>query len=205
MTTRQYSGQSPEERDADRTRRLLDAGRELFGTVGYAATSVERLCSEAKVSTRDFYKTYDNKEALFVAVYQEISDESVERVMASLAATEGQPMEIRIPGALNAYFGPKAEDLRVARIAFVEVMGISQEMETLRLERREGLVAFIEAEGAAAVARGETTPRDFRFVALALSGAANMVVFDWAARQGPGDITEFQGKLADLAVTLLAR
>ncbi|MCZ4499063.1 MAG: hypothetical protein JWQ74_1616 [Marmoricola sp.] len=205
MTARPYAGQTPEERDAERTRRLLAAERELFGTIGYAATSVERICTEAKVSTRHFYQLYENKEALFVAVYQEINDQSFALVLDSLAESAGEPMNVRIPSALNAYFAPMIADVRAARIAFVEMMGISPQMEERRLTRRESLVAFIEAEGAAAVERGETTTRDFRFAALALSGAANTVVFDWASRETPGDLAEFEGKLADLAITLLAR
>jgi len=205
VTTRAYGGQSPEERDRERMRKLLAAGRELFGTVGYAATSVERLCTEAKVSTRHFYLLYENKEALFVAVYEEISSESFERVFGSLAETAGQPIDVRIPAALNAYFGPKVEDFRLARIAFVEVMGISAAMEERRLARRESMVSFIEAEANAAVERGETTARDFRFVALALSGAAAAVVYDWASREAPGDIREFEQKLASMVITLLVR
>lgn len=37
-----------------RYRLLLRAGLELFGTRGYAATSIAALCSEASVSTRNF-------------------------------------------------------------------------------------------------------------------------------------------------------
>lgn len=204
-TARRYSGQSPDERDAERTRRLLAAGRELFGTIGYAATSVERLCTEAKVSTRHFYQLYDNKEAAFLGVYEEITGQSFERSVAALAGSTDRPMLERVPEAFMAYIGPMVEDIRAARIAFVEIMGVSPRIEERRLAYRESLIEVIETEGRAAVARGETSDRDFRFAALALSGAANAIVYDWACREPRGDVRELEGKLADLALTLLVR
>ena len=47
---RGYGGRSAAERRAERRERLLAAGLELFGTRGYAATSIERLCAAASVS-----------------------------------------------------------------------------------------------------------------------------------------------------------
>jgi AcrR family transcriptional regulator len=202
---RLYSGQSPDERNAHRRRRLLDAGRELFGTTGYAGTSVERLCSQAKVSTRHFYQLYGNKEAAFLDVYDEINGQSLERALTEMAASEGEPMDVRVSQALLAYIAPLAEDLRAARIAFVEVMGISPETEQRRLAYRESLVALVEAEGAAAVARGEVTPRDFRFATLALDGAASAVIYDWASAGGTDDVRALEQAVIDLALTILVR
>lgn len=96
------------------------------------------------------------------------------------------------------------DDLRFARIAFVEVMGVSQRVEEKRLEYREALIALIETEGRAAVAAGEIAGRDFRFAALALVGAANAIVYDWTARLGRQSVERFEEQLTALAVGLLA-
>lgn len=202
-TARRYSGQSPDERDAERTRRLLAAGRELFGTIGYAATSVERLCSEAKVSTRHFYQLHTNKESAFLAVFEEILGQSFERALLSLDESAHRPLRERVPGALFAYLGPMVEDIRAARIVFVEIMGASPWIEERRLAFRESLIAVIEAEGGAAVARGETSPRDFRFAALAIFGAANAVVYDWVRREPQSDVRDLEQQLSELALILL--
>ena len=114
-------------------------------------------------------------------------------------------MAERVPDALRAYVGPMIEDVRVARIAFVEIMAISRDVEVRRLEFREALVNLVVAEGTAAAARGEVAPRDFRFAALALSGSANAIVFDWAQRPDRPDSTALEDQLTDLALTLLAR
>ncbi|MFL6156321.1 MAG: TetR/AcrR family transcriptional regulator, partial [Marmoricola sp.] len=179
---RVYSGLSTAERDAERRRRLLGAGLDLIGTRGYAGTSVERLCTTAKVSTRHFYQLYDNKESAFLDLYGSITARSLRAAAESLAASSGEPMTVRVPAAFSAYIVPMVEDVRVTRIAFVEIMAVSPRIEESRLAFRESLVELVVAEGSAAVARGEIADRDFRFAALALAGSANAIVYDWALR-----------------------
>lgn len=202
-TARRYAGQSAAERDARRRERLLAAGLELFGTVGYAATSVERLCATAKVSTRHFYLLYTNKEAAFLDVYDEISRRCLEAALVELTPTGDEPVRDRLPAAVVAYLGPTVEDMRAARIAFVEVMGVSPQVEERRLSRREALVDLVVTEGAAAVERGETVGRDFRFATLALTGGANAIIYDWAVGGSKISAAELKSKIADLAMTLL--
>lgn len=166
---------------------------------------MERLCTEAKVSTRHFYQLYDNKEDAFLRVYEQIIGRSFEGAATALSASADRPMLERVPDAFMAYLGPTVEDIRAAQIAFVEIMGVSPRVEERRLAYRESLIALIEAEGTAAVARGETTARDFRFAALALAGAANAIVYDWACQEPRADVTGLERQLADLALTLLVR
>jgi AcrR family transcriptional regulator len=200
---RRYSGQSADERAAARRERLLRSARRLIGTQGFPATSVERICTTAKVSTRHFYALYDNKESVFLDLYEGIVAQSLERAVESLVETTGRPLRDRVPPALLAYLGPMIEDPHAARIAFVEIIGASPRLEERRLEFRERLVALVEAEGSAAVDLGEVTPRDFRFAALALTGAANAIIYDWAQTPDPGPVEHLEDALAELAVTLL--
>jgi AcrR family transcriptional regulator len=205
LTSRTYSGLSATERDAERRSRLLAAGRELIGTQGYSAVSVEKLCATSKVSSRHFYQLYENKEAAFLDVYDSITAQSFGAAVASLEATEGEPMMERIIRAFLAYVGPMVEDIRAARIAFVEIIGASPVVEERRLSFREMLVDLVASEGAAAVARGEIADRDFRFATLALTGAANAIVYDWTLRENREDSSALEAQLTELALDLLAR
>lgn len=203
-STRRYSGQLPEERDASRRARLLEAAKSQFGSQGFAATSVDRICSAAKVSTRSFYELFGNKEAVFLAVYDDITRRSIEAATRVLVETTGAPMRERIPAAFLAYVGPLIEDAEATRIAIVEIVGASRRIEEERLAFRELVVALVTAEGEAAVARGEITPRDFRFAAISLAGAANAVVYDWTRRSDAEPPEELEQKLVDLALAVLA-
>lgn len=200
---RVYAGQSADERDAARRARLLGAIHHVVGTQGYGALKIERVCAQANVSTRNFYKQYENKEAAFADLYDAILGQSGQRVLTYLAETEGQPLVERIPTALLAFLKPMFDDPRTARIAFVEVVGLSPRIEETRLRNRELLIELIEAEGRAAVARGEVTDRDFRFAALALIGAATAVAHDWMLRAERPSIDDVERQLAALAVQLL--
>lgn len=200
---RAYAGQSADERDALRRARLLDATRELIGTEGYAATTIERICSTASVSTRHFYLLYASKEAVFIDLYDTMISRSIDATMSFWQESEGRPMRDRVPAALIAYVRPFLADPPAARILFVEAMGVSPALERKRQDVRELLVAFVERVGADAVARGEVADRDFRFLSLALIGAAIAIVQDWAAHADHLPVAELERKICDLAVKLI--
>lgn len=202
---RVYAGKSATERDAERRKRLLTAMFDIVGSHGYSELTVERLCNQANVSTRDFYKQYDGKESAFVDLYNCVLGQSGQRIRASLAGSAGRPLRDRIPSALVAYLAPMFKDLRAARIAFVEVVGLSARIEETRLHNRERLIQLIEAEGRAAADRGEVTDRNFRFVAIALVGAAAAIAHDWMIREVRPPIEQLERQLADLAVSLLTQ
>ncbi len=51
---RLYRGISPSERRAQRRERLLEAGLQLFGTDGYADSSIRAVCTQASLNSRYF-------------------------------------------------------------------------------------------------------------------------------------------------------
>jgi AcrR family transcriptional regulator len=201
---RRYSGRPVEEWKAARRERLLATAFDLFGTSGYHSTSIERLCSTAKVSTRHFYQEFPNKEAVLLAVYTQILEDGGVSMTKALAEAPERPLRVRLSRALSAYLETVTDDPRRARISFVEVVGASTAAERRRLAFRELVVATIVAEGKAAVERGEIRDRDFRFFGLSLIGAVNMVVFDWMARD-PRPLAEpVRRSLVDLVPLLLS-
>jgi AcrR family transcriptional regulator len=200
---RTYAGLSPDARDAERRERLREATLELAGTEGYAAMTIGRICATAAVSTRHFYQIYSSKEDAFVDLYDALTAASYGNVVTSLEETTGRPMAERVAAAIVAYMQPMLADRRVAKVAFVEIMGASPRIEQVRLDYRETLVALVESEGSAAVARGEVHDRDWRFAALGLAGAAIAVGYDWILHGQQQSTHEFERALADLAVGIL--
>ncbi len=95
-------------------------------------------------------------------------------------------------------------DPRKARIAFVEIVGVSARVEEVRLQFRNAIIALIESETKAATARGEAVrDEDVRFRALALVGAANVIVHDWSIHRGSSDAAVLEKSFCDLAVELV--
>jgi AcrR family transcriptional regulator len=77
---------------------LVAAGRELFGRTGYAATSVEDLASQARVTTGALYHHFPNKAALFEAVFEQVHMELLE---ASARAVGGQQARPATTGSVD--------------------------------------------------------------------------------------------------------
>src|ERR1700712_1906898 len=70
---------------------LIAAGRRLFGEQGYAATSVEDLAREARVTTGALYHHFPTKTALFETVFEQLH---IELLTRSADAASHAPDEI---------------------------------------------------------------------------------------------------------------
>jgi AcrR family transcriptional regulator len=200
---RSYGGRSAEERRIERRERLLAAGLELFGNRGYAQTSIERLCTTAGVSTRNFYEEFTGRESLLTALHLRINDRCRTAVAEAFAEVYDEPMPVRAERAVRAYIENSAGDPRVARISYVEVIGVSPEMERHRLEWREhwskDLLTMIED----AVARGEAIDRDYGLTTMAIIGAANNLVHHWSARGDEVPLDKLAAELTRMIVALV--
>ncbi|MEV6137300.1 TetR/AcrR family transcriptional regulator [Nocardia sp. NPDC051990] len=170
---RNYGGLSKQQRVAQRQARLIDAALELFGTQGYAATSIERLCAVANVSTRSFYEDMGSREALLIALVNRTTAHAVERALGSMARTAGQPLSARIVDSFRAYLEVTCADHRSARVCYVEVVGVSSAVEDWRMQQRRLLASLLISEAERAAERGETKWRRFDLFAIAVIGAAN--------------------------------
>ncbi len=126
---RRWRGMDRAERDAQRRSRLVEAALHVFGTVGYAASTIDMMCVEAGVATRSFYELFGSREALLRAVYDEI----IGAVAADMTAVlgRGDPPEQVVRAAVAAYLVPLAGDERKGRITQLEVVGVG-ELETYR-------------------------------------------------------------------------
>ena len=60
---------------------LLDAARELFGSVGFADTSLDEVVARAHVTKGALYHHLGSKEGLFAAVYEQVQREVSDRVV----------------------------------------------------------------------------------------------------------------------------
>ncbi|MEJ5255846.1 MAG: helix-turn-helix domain-containing protein [Acidimicrobiales bacterium] len=80
---RLHRGRTMRERRAQRRQALLDSALELFGTRGYAATSIEELCRTSNVSTRYFYEEFQNREDLLASLYEDLLARAWEAVLAA--------------------------------------------------------------------------------------------------------------------------
>jgi AcrR family transcriptional regulator len=80
-----------EDRAAARRAALIEAGIELLGTEGAARVTVRAVCREAKLTERYFYESFADggRDALLVAVHDEVARQAREAIVAAVAAHNG--------------------------------------------------------------------------------------------------------------------
>jgi AcrR family transcriptional regulator len=200
---RHYGGRSDAQRRAERHERLMEAGLELFGTEGYAGTSIERLCATASVSTRNFYEEFSGREALLIALHERITQQAMQNAMASLTGSDDEPLRERIDRTVRAYITTTSSDPKWTRLAYVEVVGVSPAVEQHRLLWRERITEFLVSEAERAVNRGEAAPRDFHLTAVAFIGAVNELVYYWSTHNRSTPLDDLCSELTRLAVAAI--
>lgn len=196
---RSYAGLSALDRRAERRERLMNAGLELFGGFGYAGTSIERLCTAAAVSTRNFYEEFPGREALLMALHDRVMQRAAEAVAEALDRIGDVPIPERIGVGFRCYITHTAGDPRWARIAYVEVVGVSAAVERNRAAWRAKCAGILIGEANRSVARGETKPRDFGLTALAIVGAINELVHHWSLQRDPDELERVIGEVVAIA------
>jgi AcrR family transcriptional regulator len=199
---RRYASKTSDERRAERRQRLLDAGLDLLASSGHRGMTIEGLCAAANVSTRTFYEEFGSREALAIALHDDVNQRALEAVVAALADTDPTDIDERAQTAVKAYLEVMTRDRRFAHVALVETVGIGPEAEAHRRQAIERFVALIELEARRLAGLGLIPQRDHHLTAVALAGALNGLVNTWA--QDPDWDTRLP-QVASEAARLVAR
>ncbi|HEX8690057.1 MAG TPA: helix-turn-helix domain-containing protein, partial [Solirubrobacterales bacterium] len=75
--------------------RLLEAAIRVAAAKGYAATTVGDLTKEAGISRTTFYELFEDKEACFLAAYDNAVDVLVRQVVAAYESEQRWPQRAR--------------------------------------------------------------------------------------------------------------
>jgi AcrR family transcriptional regulator len=200
---RRILGLDDEQRQTQRRRLLLDAALELFGTRGYANTSIELLCQTAAIGTNSFYELYPNKQAVMVGLYDRISDQLRQALTDEHATHHNDPDPIR--PLVSAFVHAAADDPRIARVAFIEAAGISPTVEDHRRRTRNAFIDGLQAIGTdirqARLQTSDHQTRDRtgpspRRNAVAIVGAITEMTLDWLLNHDPDPIDKLIDDIA---------
>lgn len=175
-------GRTLAERRWERREALLDAALDLFGTKGYAATSVEELCRTAYVSTRNFYEEFDNREAVLFALGDRLVGEAYQ-AMVEATFEDGPDRLMREARArVGALAHALLDDPRRARIAFIETLGVSPLWEARRRNAHRLFAQYFAALVRADFNAEGFGSREEDIFATGLVGAINEILSDWVLR-----------------------
>ena len=123
---------------------VLKAARELFAERGYAAVGTTEVVERAGVTRGALYHHFEDKRALFRAVYEELEREVAERLVAAVAA-EPRP-ERHLEVGIDAF--RQALEPPIRRISLLEAPSVLgyEEWRAIGAEYSAGLLrAALEA------------------------------------------------------------
>ena len=200
---RRILGLDDQQRQAQRRALLLDAALGLFGTRGYAKTSIELLCQTAGIGTNSFYDLFPNKEAVLIGLYDQISADLREGVTEAYTAHQHDPQLVR--ALVSGFVHRTLDDPRVARVAFLESAGVSARVEEHRRRTRNDFVDGLQAIGREIRDANPQTAVDDetgrpgpspRRNAVAIVGAITEMTLDWLLDPEPDPIDDL---IADIS------
>lgn len=167
---RPWRGKSPEQRVAERREQLLDAALEIFTTEGFHGSRVRDVCRQAGLTERYFYESFAGKEALLVALAEQIVADLLDAAAPGIALV-AQDLDAGVDAASRAVVCSLTDDPRRARILFVEVVGVSREIEDQRRAIIAGLAGVVRAAAAQAFGPWVTESVETELVSRAVIGA----------------------------------
>jgi AcrR family transcriptional regulator len=174
--------------------RLLDATMRIVAEKGYAATTVAALTAEAGISRTTFYELFVDKEACFLAAYDNAVDQLVRRISAAYEAQERWPDQAR--AGLATLLEALAADPAQARLALVDVAAAGPAAQRRFRAAVQRLTPFFD-EGRDFAPNGRALPPN---VSRMAAGAVVGLIADELVA---GRVDELPGLLSDLLFATL--
>ena len=126
---------------------LIDAARARFGAAGYAATSIDDIARDARVTIGALYHHFRTKARLFEAVFEQAHGQMLEAVetRALRSQTPADVLTAAIDGFLDALLDPAIQQILI--IDAPAVLGVSRFTELDEKNTFGPLTEAIEASG----------------------------------------------------------
>jgi AcrR family transcriptional regulator len=154
---------------------LVTAGRLLFGTKGFAATSVEDIARAARVTTGALYHHFPTKAAVFEAVFEQMHAEMLVASAEASAAADGalEQMAAGLGVFLDRVLEPEVQ--RILVTDGPAVLGLARFIELDERYALEAAVEALEAANAAGLLAVEDPPTLMRLLFGALTRAGLLI------------------------------
>lgn len=187
LSDHRYRGQLNAERKAARRQQLIDGAIRVFGRDGFRAATVRSICTEAGLTQRYLYESFENTEQLFVAAFESIVLALRDRVFADVSQIAATDPAAQLRAGLDALFGLAEENPPAARVLMTEVLTVSREVEALSMQTLSGFVAMTRFWLMRDQASLSQTPAAIDMMATGLVGATLHMARYWA--QGGQDLS----------------
>ncbi len=209
-TPSRWNGLSPEERQRERRRLLIDAAFDLLASEGQAGTTVRAVCAHARLNPRYFYESFDELDALLIAVYDDVIEQLHNEIRAGVRDAGDDP-DAAVRGSVEATIRFVDADRRRGQILYVEALG-NEALNRRRMNAGFDLVEAVERDAARRRGAPAGSEQIGRIGAALLVGGFSEIVAAWLdgrididADQLIEDATELFVSVGAVAGDLVAR
>jgi len=180
---RVYGGENLAERTSRRRQQFMDAGLQIFGTTGYRSATVRTLCKQAELTDRYFYESFATTEDLLISVYQQQFDQLQQAVLSELtSAAPDSDVMTTVRAGLCALFEMASQPC-VARVCWLEVLGVSPRVDATYTRTIDGFAALVVTFLRQRFPHWQIDDEEARMLGLALIGAVSQTVTHWVLGQ----------------------
>ncbi|MFE3453216.1 TetR/AcrR family transcriptional regulator [Nonomuraea sp. NPDC059194] len=164
----------------------MTAAYTLYAKPGFAATTIERLCTEARISNRAFYECFGGREELLQALYERCVDEALTVISKAMQDAPAR-LDARISAGIATYIDFATSDWRRARIMHVEVRRSGDVLAASRQRAVESFARIVEDE---TQPFPRSAPFDRHLLALGLIGVLQELLIEWVLAEQPPSTDE---------------
>jgi AcrR family transcriptional regulator len=190
------------ERTAATRALLIDAGRQLFADKGFADVSTQAIVTAAGVTRGALYHQFDDKAALFAAVYEEVERDLVADIARQIMEEEPpSPLEAMRLGARLFLDRCSAPD--VQRIVLIDAPAVLGWDQWRAVGVKYGL-GVIEGMLAHAIAEGDVPEQPLRPTAHVLLGALDEAALFVSRASNPDQAREEMDAVCDRLISGIA-
>lgn len=175
----------------------MTAAYTLYAKPGFSATTIERLCSEARISNRAFYECFGGREELLQALHERCVEESL-AVVAKALQEAPHSLAGRIGAGIRSYMEFATADWRRARIMHLEVR---RSGDVLAVSRQRAIESFARLMEDASADFPQAVQIDQHLLALGVIGALQELLIEWLMAEHPPTLDE----LIEVAVHICGR
>jgi len=176
--------------------RILAAVAEACSAKGYGEMSVEDIIAAAGVSRRTFYEHFKNKEHAFLAAYDAVVAQLLQRVSGAVESADELTDKVR--AGLGGFLGFLASEPAFARMCIVDVLAAGPEAVARRDGAMRGFAQLILFN--VRTVFGDDAPPALEVISETLVGGIYEVVYARVLRR---EFDELPRLLPDLVYALL--
>lgn len=188
ISERSYGGESRAVRTGRRRQAFLDAALEIFGTVGYRKATVKTLCKQAQLADRYFYESFETIEDLLVAAYEDQVRALRAQMLGAFLSVPPAASSLEVVEACLRTVFSVVKDVRVARLVWLEVAGVSARVDKLYCATMNEFASLLITLAKTKEPQWALPKETERVLGVSLVGGVSECIQQWLMDNYRGDV-----------------